>query len=352
MKFIGILYLIFVSIIATQAISSVHGQTGNDSASAVAITKDEFSEDIETSGSSDEFTEFSESSDEFSEFEGDVAPVVDSDMGYSRAWWDIAVLAFTILAAIFVRYRFTRNLRPVFLVAAIVFLGFYRGGPGIISSLQNTYLYFLGLSTNWQAIILFLGLIPLSYFFGRVFCGWVCYLGALQEFLYIGRIKIFQSEKAQKVMRIIRYVVFVVLIIQLSVTHTILWNKIGPFKVAFNLFSPNNTGYVLLGILLFSSLFIYRPFCKAICPAGLIFGWISKIPGASVIGINDSCSGCKTCSTSCKINAITRENNVSKLDNQECIMCGDCLSDCKINSNGLFRNNNKHHGKTKFTSIS
>lgn len=322
----------------------------NDNAELVAEDSDFEETTDEFSEIDDEFSEFDNSSEEFVEYEGDVAPVIVEEVSYNRLYWDLAILVFTILAGVFVRYKYTRNLRVVFLLAAVVFLGFYRGGPGIISSLQNTFLYFLGLSTNWQAIILFIGLLPVTYFFGKVFCGWACYLGALQEFLYIGRVKIFQTEKAQKVMRIIRYVVFVILILQLTFTQTILWNKIGPFKVAFNLVSPNITGYILLGILLVSSLFIYRPFCKAVCPAGLVFGWITKIPGASVIGINDTCSGCKTCNTSCKINAITRDNNVSKLDNQECIMCGDCLSDCKTTSNNIFRKSKNHYGKIKLKS--
>ncbi len=142
-----------------------------------------------------------------------------------------------------------------------------------------------------------------------------------------------------------RYFVLATLIIQLTFTHTILWNKIGPFKVAFNLFSANLTGYILLGILLLSSLFIYRPFCKAICPAGLIFGWITKIPGASILGIKSSCTGCKTCSTSCDINAITRKDKISKLDNQECIMCGECMNDCNLKSIKPFRKGKQHYDK-------
>jgi ferredoxin len=297
----------------------------------------------------DEFDEFDNSSDEFTVYEGEEPPIPEQVISYNRTYWAIAILVFTLLAGLFVKYEKTRNLRPVFLLLAIVFLGFYRGGPGVISSFQNTYLFFVGLDSNWQAIILFLGLIPLTYFFGRVFCGWLCYLGALQEFLYISRIKIFQTEKAQKIMRIIRYVIFGVLILQLTFTKTILWDKIGPFKVAFNLFSPNLTGYILLGILLISSLFIYRPFCKVLCPVGLILGLVTKIPGAANIGINNSCSGCKTCSNSCKINAITREAKVSKLDNQECIMCGDCLSDCNTKSNNIFRKLKNHYGKITLT---
>jgi polyferredoxin len=135
------------------------------------------------------------------------------------------------------------------------------------------------------------------------------------------------------------------LLIQLTVTDTILWDEIGPFKTAINLYSPNLTGYILLGVVLVSSVFIYRPFCKVICPVGLIHGFVSKIPGASVLGINNSCAGCKTCNTSCKINAITRDEKISKLDNEECIRCGDCMDDCNIKSMSIYTNGNNHKHK-------
>ena len=69
------------------------------------------------------------------------------------------------------------------------------------------------------------------------------------------------------------------------------------------------------------------------------------------MGITNSCAGCKTCSTSCEINAITREEQISKLDNQECIMCGECMSDCKIKSIHPFRKGENHHGKITLKGI-
>lgn len=295
----------------------------------------------------DEFSsgdEFAEEGDEFSDFSEDEL-VAKPKTNWNRFNWAIGILFFTLLAGIFVRHEKTRKLRPLFLLAAVVILGFYRGGPGIISSFQNTFLLVIGVHAKWTAIVLFLGVIILTYFQGKVFCGWICYLGAIQEFLYIGKAKILQTERAQKIMRIIRYVILGVLFVQLAVSQSIEWSKIGPFKVIFNLYSPNNTGYILLVILLVSSLFIHRPFCKVACPAGLIFGWVTKIPGASVLGITNSCAGCKICDTACEIRAITREGKTSKLDNQECIMCGECMSDCKIKSIKPFTNNKEHHGK-------
>jgi len=323
---------------------------------------DAFTNDSDTKDTADDFSskgdefgnnnsEFGESEDdlsegnEFSEF-GDDEELTETKptTNWNRFNWALGILFATFIAGLFVKNNKLRKLRPVFLLAAVVILGFYRGGPGIISSFQNTLLFVTGISFKWTAIVLFVGVIVLSYFQGKVFCGWICYLGAIQEFLYIGKIKVMQTEKAQKIMRIIRYILLVAISLQLIITQTIEWSRIGPFKVIFNLYSPNITGYVLLGVLLLSSLFIHRPFCKLVCPAGLIFGWVTKIPGASVLGITTSCAGCKTCNTSCNINAITREDNTSKLDNQECIMCGECMSDCKIKSIQPFRKGAEHKG--------
>ena len=313
--------------------------TEGDEAGGDEFGDDEFGGDDEFSeGGDDEFS-VGDASEEFTNSED------DGNVSYNRLYWAIGILLYTILAGILVRYKATRKLRGLFLLGGLVILGFYRGGPGVISSFQNAYLLLLGVKVNWQAAVLFLGLIPITYFFGKVFCGWVCYLGAIQEFLYIGKIKIFQSERAQKIMKTIRYIALAALLIQLTFTHIILWNKIGPFKVAINLYSPNMTGYILLAIVLISSVFIYRPFCKTICPVGLVHGWVSKIPGASVLGINNSCAGCSVCNTSCQINAITRENKVSKLDNEECIRCGDCLDDCRIKSISFYNKNKEHDDK-------
>jgi len=310
---------------------------------------DEFSSD-EFGGESDEFTETE--ANEFSEFSEDqLIAEPKHKTNWNRFNWAIGILFATFIAGIFVRHEKTRKLRPIFLLAAIVILGFYRGGPGIISSFQNTFLFIIGASWKWTAIVLFVGVVILTYFQGKVFCGWICYLGAIQEFLYIGKIQVLQTEKAQKIMRIIRYVLLGAILVQLVITQSIEWSRIGPFKVIFNLFSPNLTGYILLGILLLSSLFIHRPFCKMVCPAGLIFGWVSKIPGATVLGITNSCAGCKTCSTSCQINAITRDDKTSKLDNQECIMCGECMNDCNIKSIQPFRKGEKRQSSITLKGI-
>ena len=291
----------------------------------------------------DAFSEFSENDD------------ADETVSYSRVQWSLAILLVTVLAGVLVRYPAARKFRALFMLGGLVVLGFYRGGcPCMISSLQNTILAALGVQVNWQALVWFLGLIPVTYVFGKVWCGWVCHLGALQEFLYIPKkFELFRSRRAQNVMRFIRYGLLVALLLQLVFTKVILFSVVGPFKVAFNLFSANTTGYILLAILLVSSVFIYRPFCKAVCPVGLILGWISKIPGSAILGIDSGCKGCPSCANACQMDAITRESRQSVLNSADCIACGDCMDACKLQSLSFYRKGKNRHerivldGKTR-----
>jgi len=309
---------------------------------------------IQEQGEDDEFETFDESgsfeqtenSDACSACTGDQECCSKNKSG--KLDWVLGILAFTVLAGFFVRFPKTRNLRGFFLIASVIILGFIKGAcPCPISSMQNLVLFGFGVDVPWQSLIWFLALIPITYLFGRVYCGWICHLGAFQELIYLpAKIKVLQGEKAQKIMRAVRIFFLIALIVQLAVTKTNLFKHYDPFKAAYNLLATNTISWVLLGLLLVSSVFIYRPFCKTVCPVGLILGWINKIPGASVIGNNGNCSGCKTCESNCKIRAITRDANFSKLDNQECIACGECISHCNKNALHFFRNNkNTHHDK-------
>lgn len=285
-------------------------------------------EDMETSTNNNEFSSFTENAGNETSF---TTESIWKDKHFTTS---LFVLFLTLVAGILVRFKSTRKLKIFILLGSIIYLGFINGAcPCMISSFQNTILYTIGEAVNPLTLVWFLGLIPLTYFFGKVWCGWVCHLGALQEFLFRpGVVKILQDRKSQMVLKWIRIATLVLLIIQILVTRSNIFIHYDPFKVAYNLFSANVLGYVLLGLLLISSVLIYRPFCRAICPVGLILGWISTIPGATKLSKNDTCIDCKRCSNSCRYNAMTYENKKSLLRNDDCIMCGDCMDSCHINS--------------------
>lgn len=249
--------------------------------------------------------------------------------------YQLAVL-FSLLIGIsyLIKYENFRKTRGLFLIVSVGYLGFYKGAcPCMILSFQNTILAILGQPIEWISMVWFLGLIPLTYFFGKVWCGWLCHLGGLQDFLYQSpKLNVLKTNKSQSILRYFRIGLLVVLVIQLIITKTNLYIHYDPFKVAFNLFSANKTGSVLLILLLATSVLIYRPFCRAVCPVGLILGWISLIPGSRRLAKNDTCVDCNSCAKPCRTKAMIYEHKKSILNVQDCVLCGDCLGHCKKNS--------------------
>ena len=316
-----------------------------------------------TTDKTDEFDEFSEfnGADEFTEIKN-----ISSDSAISKTKeckldeknrkileFSIWVILATIISGILARFQVTRKFKSLVLLLSMIFIGFARGGcPCMISSFIDILLSIFGVQTHWYNYIWFLALFPLTYLFGRTWCGWVCHLGAVQEFLFLGsKFSLLKNKKTQKILKFIQIFLFATLIIQLLVTRTNIFCTIDPFLVVFNLFSVNVTGWVLFGLLMLSSILIYRPFCRAICPVGLLLGFISKLPGASIVKKQEECIGCSVCTELCKIQAIRRfetdEEDVYDIefDHKECNSCGDCFDVCEkkdiVFGRNPFRKNKK-----------
>lgn len=256
------------------------------------------------------------------------------DMQKRKLYWVLGILGATVLAGLLVRFKFSRKFRVLFLLGAVVIIGFLKGGcPCMISSFTETVLGAFGAGKPWVNYLWFLGLIPVTYVFGRVWCGWVCHLGALQEFLFLGsKFQALKSRLAGDVMKGFQYLLLGGLVLQLFITKTNIWCQIDPFLVAFNLYSATTVGLVLVVLMLVSSAFIFRPFCRAACPIGLLLGWVSRIPGASILEDKTDCITCSICSETCHSQAIERKKDGERLsllfDNRECNSCGECIGLC------------------------
>lgn len=141
-------------------------------------------------------------------------------------------------------------------------------------------LAFLGL-TGFAILLL---PIVFSAFFGRIYCGWVCPMGALQEFLF--RIKaphqFSPKGKLHNILRHLKTLIFVVLVAQLvlnslGIAH-LNWRapfcSIDPFHTIFTLFLSGSL--VIAGITIILAIFIRRFFCKYLCFYGVALSIFSR----------------------------------------------------------------------------
>ena len=243
------------------------------------------------------------------------------------------VIAFVLIAliAIGMRYRKFIYFRGLVLLFGLAWFGFYRGGcTCMISSFQNLFLGLAGWHFVWTDLLWIGMLVIATYLFGRIWCGWLCHLGAVQEFVYLSpKFKILMSARSQKILRIARYTIFIVWILQLVITHTNVFCSYDPFKSIFNMIFTDWVSIALVALLLISSVLIYRPFCRTICPVGVILGLISRIPGARKTVIKSHCVSCGLCAKECKIHAIHKGESSIQVADEDCIACGDCNTVCR-----------------------
>lgn len=280
-------------------------------------------------------------SDEFSSFDATTTNMATAAPSETSTKWmtnpDVLdpILAFLLIALIslgikhpsFVRFR------GLFLIAGVAWFGFYRGGCNcMISSFQDLISGIFNWSMVWSHL-LWLGLLVVAtYLFGRIWCGWLCHLGGVQDFLFRSpKLKIWATEKSQRYLRVTRYTIFALWILQLILMRQNLFCQYDPFKTLFNLIFTDWVSIALLALLLLSSVLIYRPFCRTICPVGVILGWISRLLGARRMAIGSDCINCGLCAKECAMHAVKRCGEKSLIDNENCIACGECATACRKN---------------------
>jgi len=91
------------------------------------------------------------------------------------------------------------------------------------------------------------------------------------------------------------------------------------------LFYEYKVGLIVLLVVLFASVFIDRFFCKFLCPAGALYGIISKASPLKII--RSDCSQCGLCSKSCPMQIDLK--NLKVIKSSECIACNQCTVACK-----------------------
>jgi len=236
-----------------------------------------------------------------------------------------------ILSLIFVSLKFYK-LRFFTLLFSLIVLGFYFGGClcpisyiGKLFSVQFLSITFY----IFLSLIIFISIVTL--FKGRVFCGWVCPHGAIQEFIY--KVKTNKFQEIEKYLKYLKYFILIFVVFLSFIYSQNYFCEIYPFKVLYNF---SGTGLILIFalIILFFSIFIYRPFCRFICPFGAYLGLISKLGEKLHLrkaNITSSCIKCKKCSKECNANSIYEESDCYKIDTKECFVCGDCETSCPKN---------------------
>ncbi len=220
---------------------------------------------------------------------------------------DLGLLFVFLSAASFLALK-KRSRRGLYLLAAaaVAYFGFYRRGCVCsIGAVQNVALSLSGASYQIPVPVIGFFILPLLFalFYGRVFCGSVCPLGALQELLIFKPVKVPAAvERAGSFLPLIFLSLAAVFAAAGGLFIICRWD---PFIGLFRMSGP--PVMITLGLLfLLAGLFIARPYCRFICPYGILLGICSYFSRNHLSISPSECVECRLCSGVCPVNAIKK----------------------------------------------
>jgi ferredoxin len=180
--------------------------------------------------------------------------------------------------------------------------------------------------------------------FGRWICGFLCPFGLLQDLLHKVKTPKLKKNSITRILSYLKYVILVVFVVLMPLIYSaqsfplpgfckyicpsgtllgaggLLSNEAN--SNMFPMLGPLFTWkFCLLVLILLSCIFIYRAFCRFLCPLGAIYGLFNRI---SILGIKldkPKCTDCGICIGTCHM-------DIRHVGDHECISCGECITAC------------------------
>jgi NosR/NirI family nitrous oxide reductase transcriptional regulator len=230
---------------------------------------------------------------------------VPSPRSLTLEYLDVAVLVLALAAAGWLALR-ARSRQGIFLLSvfSIAYFGFFRKGcicP--IGSIQNVALALFdpAYALPTAAVAFFALPLVTALFVGRGFCAAVCPFGALQDAVIVKPLRLPRWLAAPLGFLPVVYLGLGVLFAAAGAEFIVC--RFDPF-VSFFRMGGRLEMLALGGCFLALGTVVARPYCRFVCPYGVILGWLSRLSVRHSTISPDECVQCRLCEESCPFDAI------------------------------------------------
>ncbi len=175
---------------------------------------------------------------------------------------------------------------------------------------------------------------------GRVFCGWACPMGAVQDLLgRIPKLRAFTLPRFGRADRILKKLKYVMLALALVGFYVLNEGFAVPVRghgdwsldalrvswLTYDTFSRVRALLIVAGVVL--ALIVTRAWCRYLCPLGSLLTLGNRISLLRLRRDSVLCSGCNRCPRECR--------TYTTPGTSDCVLCGDCIEGCPRNAIGF-----------------
>ncbi|MDX8548974.1 4Fe-4S binding protein [Methanospirillum hungatei] len=189
------------------------------------------------------------------------------------------------------------------------------------------------------SLILYILLFFIALFAGRIWCGWLCPMGAWQEFWS----PVIKKPVTAGWRDLIKYGITMLLLIAIIASFIAASSMKGIdfFYGTVGGISVSSLEVLQIVVMIFISILVIafitgkRGFCHVICPiAGIMVAGrlLANRAGWSALRLSvqsDACTSCRTCQKECPMGlAVTDMVRNNQMENPDCILCARCADTC------------------------
>lgn len=203
---------------------------------------------------------------------------------------------------------------------------------------------YLAVTHQWPAVhpaglFLFIAFLLMSFLFRKAFCGWLCPIGTLSEYLWkLGRYTFRRNFMLPRwldlILRGIKYLLlaffaYAVVTMSASAIEGFLGSPYGLIvdvrMLNFFRFLGGTAAFVLLGLIV-ASIFVQNFWCRYLCPYGALMGLVSMLSPLRIQRNEAACIDCAKCAKACP--ATLPVDKLVQIRSAECTGCLECVAIC------------------------
>ncbi len=185
---------------------------------------------------------------------------------------------------------------------------------------------------NFEGLLIIAVPIVLTFLFGRLWCGYACPIGFMQDLLIIVRQKlkipqVIFSTKLAPVISICKWFL---------VFYLFFYDPCGLCPIPYyattvgGYVSYDNTTGLFWAVFFLTLMFINdKGFCK-VCPVGALLGLANRVSGSRIKKCGSACTHCRACLEVCPmdIQEVYEDRTKEDITHPDCLFCMKCIEIC------------------------